>query len=110
MKNFVAKGDVVDFIAPASGTVSGRGELIGTSLLLFSLTTVAVGLAVSGQRTGIINAAKLTANTWAPGDKVNWNNSTKEFQLATSTLDGAGTVVEAATSSDSVGKVALTPV
>ena len=64
----------------------------------------------AGKVEGVFEVAKLTANTWAAGDKVNWNDSNKEFQLATSDLDNAGTVVEAATSSVSLGKVRLTPV
>lgn len=108
MKNFINSGDTLDVAAPAD-VLSGAGVMI---VALFGVATAnkLSGQTVAIKTKGVFELPKLTANTWAVGDKVNWNNTNKEFQLATTTLDNAATVVEAATSSDSVGKVKLTPV
>lgn len=109
MKNFLQPGGTLDLIAPSGGVVSGAPVLIG-SILAVPVANAAQTLVFAGAVEGVFELAKLTANTWVAGDKVNWNDSNKEFQLATSDLDNAATVVEAASSSVSVGKVRLTPV
>ena len=109
MKNFIQPGLSLDLIAPTGGVVSGAPVLIGSILAVPTATKLATEI-FAGKVEGVFEVAKLTANTWAVGDKVNWNDTNKEFQLATSDLDDAATVVEAATSSDSLGKVRFTPV
>ncbi len=110
MKNFRSQGDVVDFIAPAGGTVSGQGYLIGTSLLVFALETVAAGVELAGRRTGELEVDKEPADVMAAGDKVNWDNVGKHVQNGASTLDGAATVSEPADGTVSKVRVLLTPV
>ena len=108
MKNFIQPGDSIDVALPAD-KVSGDGVMIG------SLFGVLVAGGLSGETRaintkGVFELPKLTANVMTVGAKVNWNNTTFEFQLATSTLDNAATVVEAADGTKSVVKVKLTPV
>ena len=109
MKNFLQPGNTLDLIAPAD-VVSGAGLLVGTAILAFPVESKLSGEVFPGLVEGVVEAPKLSANVMAAGDKVNWNNSTKEFQLATSTLDNAATVVEAAGNGVLVVKVKLTPV
>ena len=108
MKNFIQPGDSIDVIAPADVN-SGAMVLIG-SLLGVASNKVLSGASLSIGVTGVYEVPKLEANTWVVGNKVNYNTSTGEFQLATTTLDNAGTVVEAADNSKTVGKVRFTPV
>ena len=108
MKNFIQPGKSVDVALPAD-KVSGDGVMIG------SLFGVLVSSGLSGETKaieveGVFEMPKLTANVMAVGAKVNWNNVNFEFQLATSTLDNAATVVEAADGTKSVVKVRLTSV
>ena len=108
MKNFIQPGDSIDVALPAT-KVSGDG------IMIVSLFGVLVASGASGDTRaieveGVFELPKLTANVMAVGAKVNWNNTNFEFQLATTTLDNAATVVEDASGSVSLVKVKLTPV
>lgn len=109
MKNFLSPGNTLKLIAPGGGVVSGVGYLFG-SILAFAQSSEDATNLFSGLVEGVIEAPKLTANVMAVGDKVNWNDSNKEFQNAISDLDNAATVVEAADGTVSLVKVKLTPV
>lgn len=109
MKNFIQPGLTLDLIAPAGGVASGGGFLIG-SILAFAQETKAATEVFAGLVEGVVEAPKLTANVMTAGLKVNWNDTNKEFQNATSDLDAAATVVEAADGTVSLVKVKLTPV
>ncbi len=108
MKNFVQPGNTIDIIAPSGGIVSGVGVRI-VSLFGYAIATVAQTLPGVLQVEGVVDAAKLTADVMPVGTKVNWNNSNKELQLATSDLDGVATVVVAAGNGDTTVQVKLTP-
>lgn len=108
MKNFKQPGNTVTVPAPADVS-SGDGVQIG------SLFGVAVHDALSGedvtlQIEGVVELPKLSTDANAVGEKLNWNNTNKELQEATSDLDGVGTCVEAAVATTTVTKVKLTPV
>lgn len=109
MKNFIQPGNSLDLIAPAGGVVSGQGYL-HDNILLVANETKAVGESYAGDRLGVHELDKLAANVMTEGLKVNWNDTNKEWQIATSDLDGAGTVVEAAGNGILKVKVVLTPV
>jgi len=109
-KNYIESGDKISAAAP-SGAVSGQGELLGASLIGVALSTpAATGDVISFGIEGVYELPKPTADVMAVGAKVNWDNTAKEFQLATSDLDGCGTVYEAAGSGILVVKVKLTQV
>lgn len=110
MKNYLQPGHTLDLIAPSGGVVSGVGYLIGTSILAFAQSSKAETEVFAGLVEGVVLADKLTTDVMAVGAKVNWNDTNKEFQLATSDLDAAGTVVEAAGNGDTQVKVKLIPV
>lgn len=106
MKNFLQPGNSLDLIAPAGGVISGLGYVLG-SILVFAQATKAAGETFAGVNEGVIKAAKLTTDVMAVGVKVNYNNTNKEFQIATSDLDGTGIVVEAAGNGDTDVKIKL---
>ena len=108
MKTFVQPGNTIDVLAPANVS-SGFGVRL-VSLFGIASNTVLSGEALTIQVEGVVDVAKLSANVMAVGDKVNWNNSNAEVQLATSDLDGVGTVVEAAGNGVLTVKIKLTPV
>lgn len=110
MKNFLQPGDTLDLIAPAGGVVSGDAVLVGTSLLVVATATRAATEIFAGKKKGVFTLPKLVTDVMAEGGKVNWNNGNKEFQNATTTLDNAATVVEAAGNGDTTVKVVMTPV
>ena len=108
MKNFIQPGNSIDVVLPAN-------KVGGDGIMILALFGVLVASGASGetraiQTEGVFELPKLTANVMVVGAKVNWNNTNFEFQLATSTLDNAATVVEDANGSKSVVKVKLTPV
>lgn len=108
MKNFIQPGDTLDLIAPSGGVVSGLGFIIG-QIFAVAVATKAATETVAGLVEGVVDHPKLLANVMAVGVKVNFNDATKELQLATTTLDAVATVVEAAGNSDATVKVKLTP-
>lgn len=110
MKNFLQRGDSLDLIAPAGGVVSGDAILIGTSILAVAVASKAAAETFAGEITGVFELPKKTADVFAAGAKASWNNTTKEFQIATTDLDNAATVVEAVDATVSKMKVRLTPV
>lgn len=109
MKNFIQPGNSIDVALPAT-KVSGDGILVGTSLFGVLVASGASGETRAINTEGVFELPKLTANVFVVGAKVNWNDTNFEFQLATTDLDNAATVVEAADGTKSVAKVRLTPV
>lgn len=109
MKNFIQPGLSLDLIAPSGGVVSGAPVLLG-NILAVPVATKAQTEIFAGQVDGVFSIAKLTSDNMTVGLKVNWNDSNKELQIATSTLDNVATVVEAAAGSTTVVKVKFTPV
>lgn len=108
MKNYLQPGNSLDLIAPAGGVVSGVGFIIG-QIFAIAVATKAAGEVVAGMVEGVYEMPKLAADNMTVGLKVNFNNTTKEMQLATSDLDGVATVVEAAGAATTTVKVKLTP-
>lgn len=109
MKNYSKSGKIVDLVAPSGGVVSGNAYLFG-SLLVVAQASAAEGETFAGMRMGEFSLPKLTSDNLTVGQKVNWNDTNDEFQAATSDLDDAATVVEAADNTKSEVKVVLTPV
>jgi len=109
MKTFQQPGDSVDLVAPSGGFVSGRGQLFGASLFGVAIATRLINETGAILIEGVVEIAKLSSDNMVVGAKVNWNNTNDEVQLATSTLDGVGTVVEAAAGSTTTVKIKLTP-
>ena len=108
MNNFVHKGDVLEVAAPADVS-SGDGVLVG------SIFGVASKNALSGERLnvqveGVVRLPKEPTDNIAEGDKLNWDDSGKHLQKATSTLDNVATAEKAADSNESEVEAKLTPV
>lgn len=109
MKTFVAPGEVVDFIAPAGGVVSGTGVKIG-DLLVIATVTAAAGEVFNGLRVGIVEHAKTSAQAWTEGQQVNWDNTAKVFTTVTTGNFRAGVAAKAASNPSATGQVVLSGV
>jgi predicted RecA/RadA family phage recombinase len=75
MKNWNAKGDVIKVAAPydvAAGAMAQVGGLLGVAI-----ATVLSGADVQLMREGDFTLAKTSAQAWAVGDRIYWDNSNK---------------------------------
>lgn len=108
MKNFIQPGNSLDLALPYD-RLSGEAFLILNILAVSSVTKLS-GELVSGAVEGVYEIKKRTVDVMPVGTKVNWNDSNKELQLATTDLDNAATVIKAANGSVSLVQVKLTPV
>jgi predicted RecA/RadA family phage recombinase len=106
MKNFVQEGDALEFTAPTGGVTSGVGVKIG-DLLVIATHDAAEGELFRGQRTGVVEHAKVSAQAWTEGAQVNWDDALKVFTTATTGKFRAGVAVAAAANPSSTGKVLL---
>lgn len=106
MKTFVQNGDALEFTAPAGGVTAGTGVKIG-DLLVIATTTAAVGEKFNGQRVGVVEHAKLSAQAWTEGAQVNWDDTNKRFTTATTGNYKAGVAAAAAANPSSTGLVLL---
>lgn len=103
MKNLVQEGKILGVTAPYALT-SGDGCLVGA---LFGVATMdaANGAAVEIMLDGVFELKKTSAQAWAVGDRIYWDNSAKECTTVkgTNTLIGAAT--EAVANPSSTGNV-----
>ena len=106
MENFVQPGDSLTFTAPSGGVVSGTPYLIG-SLLVVATVTAAETLSFVGKATGVFILPKATGQAWAEGAKLYWDNSAKKMTTTSSGNTLAGSVYIAALSADTTGYVRL---
>lgn len=105
MKNFVQSGHLVDWTADAtilSGQVIKAGSLIG----------VASNGGVSGDVIplmvgGIYDYAKNSAEAWAFGDTVYWDDTNKVFTKTSSGNTKAGVAVAVAANPSASGRLRL---
>lgn len=83
MKSYLRPGDV--FMVTAGADIpAGQGVVSGRRFGV-AITAIANGASGACQRTGVVNLAKTSANTFAVGDPVYWNDTTK---AVTSTASG----------------------
>lgn len=109
MKNFVQPGDMIDIVAPAGGTISGRPVIIG-SLIGVAAATVAAGIEVAIKTTGVFEFDKVSAQAWATqGLKIYWDSAANNCTTTAggNTLIGVSAVVAANPSAK--GQVRLGP-
>ena len=94
MKNYIQKGDVLSLTAPYA-LESGDGFLVG-KILAVAETDAAISTSVQGAVEGVFELKKKSADVVTQGMLLNWNDTTKELQIATGDLDGCAKAVAAA--------------
>jgi len=75
MNNFIQEGEVLTLTAPYTVS-SGAGAQVGS---IFGVATGAIASGVEGEfaTCGVYSLAKTSAQAWAVGDKIYWDNSNK---------------------------------
>lgn len=106
MINYVKPGEVVTRTAPVGGVVSGTAYLIG-SLLVVATVTAAAGELFEGLTHGVVTLPKATGEAWTEGAKVYWDNTAKKITTTASGNTLVGVADAAAASSDTTGNVRL---
>lgn len=103
-RNYIQKGNTLDFTAPSGGVTAGNGYMFG-DLFIIALSTERAGRSFSAQCAGVFELPKRTADTFAEGSNVYWDTSNGEAivtqassepligHATTATDSGAETVV-----------------
>lgn len=66
------QGDVMTFLAPAGGVVSGTPLMIGAAFVV-PLVTTTVGLPFAGKMNGVWVLNKTSAQAWTEGQRIYWD-------------------------------------
>lgn len=107
MQNQVQKGDSIDVAAPSGGVVSGQGYLIG-SMFGVAAVTAAAGVTVTLWLVGVLaTSQKNSAEAWAVGSLIYWDNSAKKFTITVSSNKLVGIAVAVAANPSTNGVVRL---
>ena len=109
MKTYSQDGETLTFTAVSPGAVSGTGQKIG-DILVIATMTAATGQPFTGQRTGIVSHAKLSAQAWTEGQQVNWDDTNKRFTTVTTGNFKAGVAAAVAANPSATGLVLLSGV
>ncbi|SEG12409.1 DUF2190 family protein [Marinobacterium lutimaris] len=83
MKNFVQKGETVDFIAPTGGAAAGIPLVVG-SLVVIPVLSVPEGYECVGTVEGVFNLPKLSTDTPGQFGKAYWD-ATNGYVTTTAT-------------------------
>ena len=104
--NFKQPGDIVQLVSPSGGTVTGVPELI-LGLFVVPLATVAVGLPVSCRVDGVWTLAKTSAQAWAEGEKIYWDDGNSRCDTDSTVGQLIGVAVAVAANPTATGLVRL---
>jgi predicted RecA/RadA family phage recombinase len=109
MRNFIKPGKVLTMVAPSGGAVSGNAYKIGA---FFGVAAISAAEDEEFELNleGVYGLPKPTAQAWAVGDPIFWDDTAKKVTTvsAGNTLVGAATAV--ALAADTVGNVRLSAV
>lgn len=105
MQNFIQKGDSLTLPAPYALT-AGQGAKIGA---IFGIATSAAasGADVVLVTEGVFSHAKVSAQAWAIGDKIYWDDAAKNMTTTSSANTLVGVATAVAANPTAVGEVLL---
>ncbi len=106
MKNWIQPGDVLELTAPGGGVVSGTGVLIG-ALLVIPVVTAVAGEKFNGVVTGVVQHAKVSAQTWTEGQRLYWNAGLSQVTSVATDGPFIGVAATVAANPSTTGKVLL---
>ncbi len=95
MKNHIQKGDVITVSAPAGGTASGEGMIVG-NIFGVAAYAAAEGDPVELTTTGVFKFPKATAAVLTVGARVAWDNTAKNINVPGAGRFPVGIATEAA--------------
>jgi predicted RecA/RadA family phage recombinase len=105
MQNYLGDGDVLTIIAPAP-VISGQPLLIG-AMFGVCLASAAQGQPVEFWLKGVYQLAKNTAEVWAQGVALYWDNAAAVVTLTSGGNTRIGVAAAAAANPSSLGNVRL---
>lgn len=105
MKNFVHPGDTVTVAAPYD-VASGAGCLVGTLYGVAAFTALS-GADVEIVTRGVFDLAKTSAQAWAVGAAIYWDDTNKVCTTTSSGNTLVGKALAAAANPSSTGRVRL---
>lgn len=106
MENYVQEGEVLEFTAPSGGVTSGTGVLIG-SILVIPTVTAAQTVKFNGLACGVVTHAKTSAQAWTEGVKIYWDDALKVMTTTSGGNTLVGVAAAAAANPSATGKVRL---
>ncbi len=106
MINYAQPGEAHLFTAPGGGVVSGLAYLIGSLVVIATVTADAAAM-FTGKVVGVVEHAKVSAQAWAEGVPIYWDNSAKNFTTTVGANTLVGVAAEAAANPTALGKVRL---
>ena len=109
MKTYSQDGETLTFTAVSPGAVSGTGQKIG-DILVIATMTAATGVLFTGQRTGVVTHAKVSAQAWTEGQQINWDNTARLMTTVTTGNFKVGVAAAAAANPSATGVVVLSGV
>lgn len=80
MKNFVQKGDIVSFVAPAGGVTSGVPVVVG-SLVVIPAFSAAAGYDCEGATTGVYDLPKKSTDVVTQFAPAYWDEANTELTV-----------------------------
>lgn len=105
MKNFIQPGEAITLAAPYD-LLSGAGAKVG-SIFGVAAFDALNGVDVVLQRSGVFSLAKVSAQAWAVGDPLYWDNSAKLVTNVKGANLYIGKALEVAANPTAKGKVLL---
>lgn len=105
MKTFIQTGDKLDVVAPYA-VVSGDGVQVG-ALFGYAAADAAISTAVRISTVGVYKGKKLSAQAWAVGDKIYWDNAAKQLTTVLTANLLVGVAVAVALNPSATGLVRL---
>lgn len=103
--NFVQPGKRLTLTAPYARN-SGQAAKIG-SIIAIALQTLANAASGEWALTGVWDVDKNSAEAWAVGDAIYWDNSAKNFTTTSSGNTKAGVATAVAANPSSTGRLRL---
>lgn len=105
MKNFIQDGFNLDVAAPYA-VLSGEGLKIG-ALFGYAMADAAIAAPVRITTAGVVNGKKLSAQAWAAGDKIYWDDAAKQLTTVLTANLLVGVAVAVALNPSATGRVRL---
>ena len=105
MKNLVQVGETLSVTAPYA-VASGAGVKVG-GIIGIAQYAAAISEDVLIARRGVFTVAKVSAQAWAAGDKIYWDDAAKNFTTVSTSNTLVGAATAAAANPTATGELLL---
>ena len=108
MRNHIQPGNSLDFVADATGAVSGKTKMTG-GIIHIPSTTAAEGQAYAGDLVGCFQVDAATGQSWAFGVKLFWDDAAKVWTTVATGNTAGARAIAAKQSAAATGDIRLYP-